>query len=90
MAEHEETLSLMRSPAVSEKSDELLQCLQAVARMHQHEISSETLTAGLPLEQGKLTPSVFTRAAARAGMTARIVRIISSYFAFRAWSSMYS
>mgnify|MGYP000001674159 FL=1 len=74
MAEHEETLSLMRSPAVSEKSDELLQCLQAVARMHQHEISSETLTAGLPLEQGKLTPSVFTRAAARAGMTARIVK----------------
>lgn len=74
MAEQEETLSLMRSPDVSEKSDELLLCLQAVARMHQHEISSETLTAGLPLEQGNLTPSVFARAAARAGMTARIVK----------------
>lgn len=74
MAEHEQKLSLMRSTDISEKDDELLLCLQAVARMHQHEISSETLTAGLPLEQGKLTPSVFARAAARAGMTARIVK----------------
>ncbi|WP_139245642.1 type I secretion system permease/ATPase [Halomonas sp. QHL1] len=54
--------------------DELLICLQAVARMHQHEVSSESLTAGLPLENGKLTPSVFARAAARAGMTAQIVK----------------
>nr|WP_276322495.1 type I secretion system permease/ATPase [Halomonas neptunia] len=55
-------------------NDELLLCLQAVARMHQHEVSSESLTAGLPLEEGRLTPSVFARAASRAGMTARIVK----------------
>jgi ATP-binding cassette subfamily C protein LapB len=42
--------------------------------MHQHEVSSGSLIAGLPLEEGKLTPSVFARAAARAGMTARIVK----------------
>ncbi|MCH4813241.1 type I secretion system permease/ATPase [Halomonas neptunia] len=42
--------------------------------MHQHEVSSESLTAGLPLEEGRLTPSVFARAASRAGMTARIVK----------------
>jgi ATP-binding cassette, subfamily C, bacterial LapB len=54
--------------------DELLECLKAVASFHQHEVSSEALRAGLPLEQGKLTPSVFGRAASRAGLTARIVK----------------
>ena len=55
-------------------SDELLECLKAVASFHQHEVSSEALRAGLPLEDGRLTPSVFGRAASRAGMTARIVK----------------
>nr|WP_284041290.1 type I secretion system permease/ATPase [Halomonas olivaria] len=57
-----------------ETSDELLECLKAVASYHQHEVSSEALKAGLPLEQGKLIPSVFGRAASRAGLTARIVK----------------
>ena len=48
--------------------------MKAVASFHQHEVSSEALRAGLPLEQGKLTPSVFGRAASRAGLTARIVK----------------
>ncbi|WP_447955938.1 type I secretion system permease/ATPase [Vreelandella sp. EE7] len=54
--------------------DELLECLKAIASYHQHEVSSEALKAGLPLEQGNLTPSVFGRAAHRAGLTARIVK----------------
>ena len=54
--------------------DELLACLQAVAVYHQHDVSPESLRAGLPLEQGKLIPSVFGRAASRAGLTARIVK----------------
>lgn len=54
--------------------DELLECLKAIASFHQHEVSAEALRAGLPLEQGKLTPSVFGRAASRAGLTARIVK----------------
>ncbi|MDP4556144.1 type I secretion system permease/ATPase [Halomonas meridiana] len=54
--------------------DELLECLKAIASFHQHDVSSEALRAGLPLEQGKLTPSVFGRAASRAGLTARIVK----------------
>ncbi|WGI24167.1 type I secretion system permease/ATPase [Halomonas alkaliantarctica] len=74
MLEHDQTLSGKESQDSSLDHDELLLCLQAVARMHQHEVSSESLTAGLPLENGQLTPSVFARAAARAGMTAQIVK----------------
>ncbi|MGO2993142.1 MAG: type I secretion system permease/ATPase [Halomonadaceae bacterium] len=55
-------------------NDELLECLKAIATFHQHEVSSEALIAGLPLEEGKLIPSVFGRAASRAGLTARIVK----------------
>ncbi|HSP56869.1 MAG TPA: ABC transporter transmembrane domain-containing protein, partial [Halomonas sp.] len=54
--------------------DELLECLQTVALAHDHQVTAESLTAGLPLEEGKLTPAVFPRAASRAGMTARIVK----------------
>lgn len=53
---------------------ELLQCLLVVARWHDREITGEAAIAGLPLEQGLLTPSVFHRAAARAGLTTRHVR----------------
>ncbi|WP_180978293.1 type I secretion system permease/ATPase [Halomonas urumqiensis] len=54
--------------------DELLECLQAIAKLHDHTTTAEALTAGLPLEDGCLTPGVFPRAASRAGMTARIVK----------------
>lgn len=74
LSEHDRTFSRNEALDSSSNNDELLLCLQAVARMHQHEISSESLTAGLPLEDGKLTPSVFARAAARADMTASIVK----------------
>ncbi|EWG98998.1 ABC transporter transmembrane domain-containing protein [Halomonas sp. BC04] len=54
--------------------DELLACLQSIALAHDHGVTAESLTAGLPLEEGRLTPGVFPRAASRAGMTARIVK----------------
>ncbi|NDL71050.1 type I secretion system permease/ATPase [Vreelandella alkaliphila] len=57
-----------------EGHDELLECLKTVASYYQHEVSSEALKAGLPLEQGKLIPSVFGRAASRAGLTSHIVK----------------
>jgi len=75
LSEHDQKLTHSKEGQDSSlNNDELLLCLQAVARMHQHEVSSESLTAGLPLEEGRLTPSVFARAASRAGMTARIVK----------------
>ncbi|MCE8002284.1 type I secretion system permease/ATPase [Billgrantia ethanolica] len=54
--------------------DELLECLQTIAQAHDHAVTPDALTAGLPLEEGRLTPGIFARAAARAGMTARITK----------------
>ncbi|WP_026068498.1 type I secretion system permease/ATPase [Halomonas smyrnensis] len=62
------------SGARSAVRDELLECLQNIALAHEHDVSADALTAGLPLHEGRLTPGVFPRAAARAGLSARIVR----------------
>ena len=55
-------------------SDELLASLLIVARLHGSAITAEGAVAGLPLEAGRLTPSLFERAAHRAGLSSRIVR----------------
>ena len=46
----------------------LLECLLLIARAHQITSTRETLLAGLPLEAHQLTPSLFSRAAKRAGL----------------------
>nr|WP_255763023.1 type I secretion system permease/ATPase [Halomonas desiderata] len=63
-----------QEPPRSAVRDELLECLQTIALAHDHAVTPDALTAGLPLEEGRLTPGVFARAAARAGMTARIAK----------------
>lgn len=50
----------------------LLECLLIVARAHQLTATRNVLLAGLPLESHDLTPSLFARAAARAGLTSKI------------------
>lgn len=55
-------------------SDPLLDCLLAVARIHGISTSREALSSGLPLAENLLTPSLLPRAAARAGLTAKVVR----------------
>lgn len=52
----------------------LLECLLLVARAHQRTVTTESLTAGLPLEHNQLTPSVFVRAARRAGLASKILQ----------------
>ncbi|WP_404471193.1 type I secretion system permease/ATPase [Vreelandella venusta] len=74
MTQSELTVSEAARSGDKEPSDELLECLKTVASYHQHDVSSEALKAGLPLEQGRLIPSVFGRAASRAGLTAKIVK----------------
>lgn len=54
--------------------DPLLRCLIILTRLYQHPFSEQTLTAGLPLEDGRLTPELFLRAANRAGLTGRITK----------------
>jgi ATP-binding cassette, subfamily C, bacterial LapB len=52
----------------------LLECLLLIAAAHQITSTRETLLAGLPLDAQQLTPSLFTRAAKRAGLTSKIVQ----------------
>lgn len=56
------------------RHDPLLSSLIEVARYHRRSMSPEGFLAGLPLKDGRLTPSIFRRAAARAGMASRISR----------------
>jgi len=54
--------------------DPLLECLATLARLHGTPHSKDTLAAGLPLIDKKLTPSLFGRAARRAGLVTRLVK----------------
>ena len=54
--------------------DPLLDCLVELTRLHGRPSTRAALSAGLPLEGGRLAPSQFARAAARAGLSSRIVR----------------
>ncbi len=54
--------------------DPLLDCLVELTRIHGRPSTRAALVAGLPLEKGALTPSLFARAASRAGLSAKLVR----------------
>ncbi|HSW25675.1 MAG TPA: type I secretion system permease/ATPase, partial [Burkholderiaceae bacterium] len=55
--------------------DPLLDCLVEVCRLHGVSASRASLSAGLPLVAGRLTLELAERAAARAGMSARLQRL---------------
>ena len=61
-------------PAMAGEQDPLLGCLLLLARQHGIAASANTLTAGLPLVEGVLTPQLFNRAARRIGLAARVVK----------------
>lgn len=54
--------------------DSLANCLAILTRIQGKPHSTQALTAGLPLEESRLTPELFVRAAARANLSARIVK----------------
>ncbi len=54
--------------------DPLLDCLLELTRIHGRPATRAALIAGLPTENGRLTPSLFHRAARRAGLVVRVVR----------------
>lgn len=54
--------------------DPLLDCLVELVKFHGRPATHASLSAGLPLERGGLTPSLFSRAAARAGFSSKVVR----------------
>ena len=55
-------------------NDDLLSCLLIIARTHGESLTPDGAVAGLPLDAGRLTPSLFERAAKRAGLSAQVVR----------------
>lgn len=52
----------------------LLSCLLTLSRLHGVNTSGSTLVAGLPLQHEQLPPSLFARAARRAGLSSQIAR----------------
>ena len=54
--------------------DPLLDCLVELTRIHGRPSTHAALSVGLPLPKGGLTPSLFVRAAQRAGFSSRVVR----------------
>ncbi|MDH3899562.1 MAG: type I secretion system permease/ATPase, partial [Gammaproteobacteria bacterium] len=58
----------------STHDDPLLGSLQIITRILRSPRSADSLTAGLPLVNNKLTPELLVRAARRADLSARIVK----------------
>jgi ATP-binding cassette subfamily C protein LapB len=54
--------------------DPLLECLVEMTRVHGVPATAQALSAGLPLVDQRLTPALLPRAAARARLSARLVR----------------
>ena len=55
--------------------DPLLDCLVELARIHGRPNTRASLSAGLPVAKSGLTPALLPRAAARAGLTSKAVRL---------------
>lgn len=54
--------------------DDFLLCLQFLAQHYERPSAGTVLTAGLPLEQGKLTADLFPKAAAQIGLSAKMLK----------------
>ncbi|MGB2239779.1 MAG: hypothetical protein ACPH09_11290, partial [Pseudomonadales bacterium] len=54
-------------------NDPLVQCLIVLSRHHGSSTTVEALVSGLPLDEGALTPRLFSRAAQRIGLTSNLV-----------------
>lgn len=53
--------------------DPLLECLLVLSSFHGNSLNRDSLVSGLPLEKEHLTPSLFGRAAARAGFVSKVL-----------------
>jgi len=72
-AHPDEAIDLPKSPDVT-ANDPLLGSLVIVAEYFGHSVPASHLVSGLPLAEGRLTPKLFSRAAARVGLSARIIK----------------
>ena len=58
-----------------EHLDPLLDCLVEITRIYERPTTRSALVSGLPIDKSGLTPSLFNRAAARAGLASKVVKI---------------
>ncbi len=70
--EKEKQESVEENDAV--RQDALLECLMTIGKSHGQTFEKDSLLAGLPLKNGKITPSLFQRVVKRAGYTSSLVR----------------
>ncbi|WMD22993.1 type I secretion system permease/ATPase [Achromobacter seleniivolatilans] len=63
-----------RADARAAHDDPLLDCLVEITRLHGVTATAQALSAGLPLEEHRLTPALLPRAAARAQLSAKVVK----------------
>lgn len=73
MAEQQQSKQWSAGSSQSTIDDSLLGCLTLLSKILNKPHSADSLTAGLPLVDNKLTPKLFARAAERAGLSARVV-----------------
>lgn len=59
---------------IPDVGDALLSCLMIVARTHGIQATRDALMSGLPTENGRLSPSLLSRASRRANLDCRLVR----------------
>ena len=64
----------VHAPSAADTPDTLLECLLLVVQAHGGTLSRQAAIDGLPLVNHRLTPSLFRRAAKRAGFTSTVVR----------------
>ncbi len=57
-----------------ESADSLLACLLVICRIHGIAITKDALSAGLPLNEGRITPALVKRAVSRAKMVSNILK----------------
>ena len=69
------TQSLDQSTSGVVVPDDLLACLLNLTRHHGVQLTATTAIAGLPLKDGRLTPSSLKRAAGRAGLSTHVAQI---------------
>jgi ATP-binding cassette, subfamily C, bacterial LapB len=70
--ENKELLPLIENQ--TNVNDSLLGCLLLACRAHQIVTTRDALSAGLPLRNGKITPTLFKRAAERANLAVTILK----------------
>lgn len=69
---HEDWQRFAQAP--DDGHDSLLDCLVFLTQHYDHPFSHESLRAGLPLDEGRLTVDTFFRAAERAGLTCKLIK----------------